>query len=854
MSFFAKGRDSMRKSLNVKIKKASLIIKLSLFVIIGILIAYSLFLTREKLMKNANEMGMLLAESYAYEEENRVDFYTMLLDLEGQYLIEKVENKDADVTIQEWMISFSSNINKNLGENIIDPYAVVDGKIIGANPWEGDADYEYKNSSWYKKALDAEGKAIYTDVYEDVVTGRQVITLAKSLGSTNNVLAFDITIDKLHAHQNKADLPKGSYFYLFDSHNNLLYSSQDVDMSSEKTTAYLNELAEQARSGEMHSYDAIVKDINGESSGIYFYLLNNDWISVITIPVNSILQDGWDDTIVFLFILCIACFITIMLLTLQTYKESKKNQFSSDTLHILGDSYYAIYRINVETETYTTIKSVEDIKQRLGTHGDYQQFIDVMKEVVKPEIYNEFTESFSIRNIRKLMQEGVREFGGDYKRRFGDEYRWVNIRVIYNDSLEINEVILCFREIDESKKRELRQYELLKTSLETANITVKKKLAFFNNASHDMRTPLNAVLGLTELIKKKGVEDEQIRDYINKIDKSGQQLLTLINDILEMSRLEQGKGEYLNYQPMDLVQCIEEGVSTFTELAKKEHKNIELEVDVTNPNVLCDAARLHQILNNLISNALKYSMENASIYVSLKELYHQQNYSKYQISVQDTGIGMTDEFLEQIFEPFTRETTFMPNNVHGTGLGMPIVKALVQQMSGEITVHSELGKGSTFTVIIPLQISEKKKENEEIAVHEDTFVLDGKVILLAEDNEINMEIAKETLSMLGADVIEAWNGEEAVDAYVRNEHKIDIILMDMQMPEMDGCTAAKYIRNLDSRKAKTIPIIAVTANVFAEDIAKTKEAGMDAHIAKPIDFTELTKIISNCLENKQKNN
>ena len=497
-----------------------------------------------------------------------------------------------------------------------------------------------------------------------------------------------------------------------------------------------------------------------------------------------------------------------------------------------------------------SIKSNEDVKERLGASGDYQLLMDVMKEVVRPEIYEEFAQSFSVKNIRKLIQEGIREFGGDYKRRFGDEYRWVNVRIIYNDSLGINEVILCFREIDESKKRELRQYELLRTSLETANITVKKKLAFFSNASHDMRTPLNAILGLTELIKKKGIEDEQIKDYINKIDKSGQQLLTLINDILEMSRLEQGKGEYLNYQPMDLVQCVEESVSTFTELADKEKKNMKLEVNVTHPNVLCDANRLHQILNNLISNALKYSMENASIKVSLTELYHKQNYSKYQISVQDTGIGMSKEFLDKIFEPFARETMFMSNNVHGTGLGMPIVKTLVQQMSGEITVHSELGKGSTFTVIIPLQISEKKKEIQDPLVEQDAFTLEGKVILLAEDNEINMEIAKETLSMLGAEVIEAWNGQEAVDAYVHNEGRIDAILMDMQMPKMDGCTATKYIRNLDSRDAKTIPIIAVTANVFAEDIAKTKEAGMNGHIAKPIDFMELTKIIQNCLHNE----
>lgn len=195
----------MKKIQNMNVKKTSLIIKLSMVFIIGVLVAYAIFLTRDKLMKNANEMGMLLAESYAYKEENRIDFYTMLLGLEEKYLVERIESQEDEESIQEWMTSFSSNLNENLGSDIIDPYAVINGKIIGANPWDGDESYDYENSNWYQEALDAKGEAIYTDVYEDVITGKQVITLAKSFGDTKNVLAFDIALEKFHAHQNKAD-------------------------------------------------------------------------------------------------------------------------------------------------------------------------------------------------------------------------------------------------------------------------------------------------------------------------------------------------------------------------------------------------------------------------------------------------------------------------------------------------------------------------------------------------------------------------------------------------------------------------------------------------------------------------
>ena len=211
---------------------------------------------------------------------------------------------------------------------------------------------------------------------------------------------------------------------------------------------------------------------------------------------------------------------------------------------------------------------------------------------------------------------------------------------------------------------------------------------------------------------------------------------------------------------------------------------------------------------------------------------------------------MTEEFQSHLFEPFSREATFTSQKVTGTGLGMPIVKTLVQQMSGEITVRSTLGKGSTFTVTIPLQIADEEIPPKNVAVqNQSSFSLEGKTILLAEDNEINMEVASECLSMIGANVLQAWNGQEAVELFSSKENgEIDAILMDMQMPVMDGCSAAKAIRSLRRTDAQTVPIIAVTANVFAEDIAKTTEAGMNAHISKPIDFRQLQQVLEDCLK------
>lgn len=302
----------------------------------------------------------------------------------------------------------------------------------------------------------------------------------------------------------------------------------------------------------------------------------------------------------------------------------------------------------------------------------------------------------------------------------------------------------------------------------------------------------------------------------------------------------------MNNQTFDLRQCIEECTETFRLQADAEKKQFHVDYALHSSMVLGDASRFGQVMNNLLSNAFKFTNEGDSVSVSVKQ-FEDKTYSQYQIIVKDTGIGMSEEFLKHIFEPYARETTFCSKQVVGTGLGMPIVKNLVTQMSGQIHVDSELGKGTTFTITVPFTVvrEEKKptvsgKEADQIG----TFSLNGKCILLAEDNMVNMEIATEILSMNGLEIIQAWNGKEALDKF-RDSHpfQIDAVLMDMQMPQMDGCEAARQIRSLARPDAKTVPIIAVTANAFAEDIAATTAAGMDAHVSKPIDFQILCKTL-----------
>ena len=311
--------------------------------------------------------------------------------------------------------------------------------------------------------------------------------------------------------------------------------------------------------------------------------------------------------------------------------------------------------------------------------------------------------------------------------------------------------------------------------------------------------------------------------------------------------MEQGKLAMNNCE-MDLKECISECLETYQVQADMEKKTLNIRLDIDYPKVMGDSVRIVQLLNNLLSNAFKFTKGNDVISVSVSQAGEREKNDtvKYRIIVSDTGTGISRDFLPHLFEPYTREVRFSAKTVAGTGLGMSITRNLVEQMNGEITVESELGKGSEFTVILPFTLAgpEQESASSDNLAEPDPGKLEGRRILLVEDNMVNMELAAEMLGLQGMEVFQAWNGREAVELFAASEHfHFDAVLMDMQMPEMDGCEAARRIRAMNRPDAESVLIIAVTANAFAEDIAATTAAGMNTHIAKPIDFKNLFQIL-----------
>ena len=385
-------------------------------------------------------------------------------------------------------------------------------------------------------------------------------------------------------------------------------------------------------------------------------------------------------------------------------------------------------------------------------------------------------------------------------------------------------------------------------ALQTAENANKAKTDFLSNMSHDIRTPMNAIIGITSLIRHDAGNKEKVIEYADKIDISSQHLLGIINDVLDMSKIEAGKTVF-KYSDFSILDFIQELDTIFhTQIYEKQQTLTIIKENIQHEWVNGDQVHLMQIFSNLLSNAVKYTQEGGEIQFFVEECETKSSvYAKYRFLVSDNGMGMSADFKETIFDPFTRAESSVTNKVQGTGLGMAITKNLVEAMGGTIDVDSELGQGSCFEVLMDLKIAEDS--TVALAAQEETDEQDGNILqgmrfLCAEDNELNAEILTELLKIEGAECTICENGEEILKAFEQSAPgDYDMILMDVQMPVMNGYEAAKAIRRSSHELAKSIPIIAMTANAFSEDIQHSLAAGMNEHISKPVDMKILKKTI-----------
>lgn len=825
-----------------------------LFLILIFMSAFSLFYLRKNLLKDMRQVGRGLVMGYSMEQENSFEYYENLLNFGVGYI---AGNEDGSNSIKDRLEQYFEQAEWMAGEDILlEPYVVVDEKVIGKGDIPENPRDEIQKAICNEKDSYSDGKSIYTDAYYDSLTNKPGVTILKKYGK-GDILAFDVSLENFWINNIDArELPRGSAYYICDSQGAILYQQeQEKGKQESDRLTYLQDIYPQAlKSSFALKGNVFYVDTEGTRKAMYACVMQNGWYSILAIPEEYIMRT-WYDTLRLYIAVYLVFILLFVFVKVESYKGRKKAASMSETLHILANSCFALYRLDVGKGTYEIIKISDFARERLPVQGDYSELVSVCKQVVVNDMGEDLAEKFSLANIKKQIDQENHNFGGDFLCCIDGKTQWYNVRLLFATVSKKDKVVISVHMVDAEKQWQLQRQELLEEAIETAESSVESQRQFFANMSHDMRTPLNVILGMSELAENHLGEQTKLQDYLEKIKFSGRQLLMLINDILEVASLE--RGIELEKEKFNMRTNIEEYMDVFRTQASQQRKHFLLSCKMEHEEVYGDVRRLDQVLQNLLSNAIKFTDEGGTISVKVSEK-ECDTHVIYQFEIADTGIGMSEKFLKKIFAPYERERRLDAKSKEGTGLGMPIVRHIVGLMGGEINVESKVNQGTRFTITIPFEFvcqeerEEKKKQiviEKEMESEQTEFILRGKRILLVEDYELNMELATELLEEQGAIVLQARNGKEAVEAVEKEQpYTIDAVLMDMQMPVMDGCEAARAIRGLERPDCMTLPIIALTANAYAEDIVRTERAGMDAHVSKPIDMKVLCNILTKLMK------
>jgi len=599
------------------------------------------------------------------------------------------------------------------------------------------------------------------------------------------------------------------------------------------------------RKNTLYSYH-----VDGEATvGCVSYIgRDSDFFLVLNFPPKAyqeMIRNASMNGAVLLFCL-IGLFLTaaifyIVGFLLQKKKLLEETKSSNDIHSAMSCLFENFVLVNAATRTYHYIEGMPDVGH-IPTDGAYDLFADdLLKRFPNEREREEAAREISFGHLTELMNQGSDIVSCNLHAPIRDE-EWFtyNFIVISRDADgRVAEFIIARQDITKLQKKEEENRRILERARDEAEKGNRAKSDFLSSMSHDIRTPMNAIIGYTNIAMDRIDDREMVSESLKKIATSSSYLLSLINDVLDMSKIESGKVQ-INANECDLLQVLEKIADLTRSQASRKRLDISFNADgIKHPLVIADELRLEQILINITGNAVKYTPEGGKVSITAEETQGPaENRGRYRFIVRDTGIGMSEDFLPHIFESFSRETTSTINKIQGTGLGMAITSRLVRLMGGEISVSSRLNEGSQFTVELELPYWQRDEKTAAAGGSEtpEQIDLEGKRVLLVEDNDINAEIATLVLSGYGIVTERASNGREGLDMVAgKGEGYYDAVLMDIQMPVMNGYEATREIRRLEGRYPKSLPIIAMSANAYEEDIKEALDSGMNGHIAKPFD-------------------
>lgn len=628
------------------------------------------------------------------------------------------------------------------------------------------------------------------------------------------------------------------------------FKNKDISENS-----VLRELSRVEKNGRLNFIKADGKAYWGYRSACEGYVI------YIYYPFFTVFSGSFAAAAIFAAVYFFVCVMFFAVRSRALFENQQKletsNRQLTETVQMLKSLetiYFTLFYVDLSNDSYNTIYIAPWLKDRTPQDGSYTDLKDLfINTMVIPDFHNEIEHKMSVSYIREtLSQENItdvrKSFYTDYQSIRGAEIRWCRVTVTvvdYDGSGKPAHILALLQDVNREKAKETEYQEQILREAHEAKVANLAKTEFLRRISHDIRTPINGIQGYIDMAASQPNDLEVQQNCRKKATAVLHTLLGLVNSVLDMSKLESNDIS-IESQPFDLTELLDEINTVLVPQAKEKNISfVHLRQDALPISHLIGSPRhISQILLNIAGNSLKYGRSGGHTRLDTQLISNTEHEATYEFICADDGIGMSEEFQKHLFEPFSQEAVNARTTYEGVGLGLSIVKKLVDALGGTITCHSEKDVGTTFRVQLTFRIDENYSEDEKSDEPMKTNVLEGKNVLLTEDNELNMEIAEFLLTEHGAKVTKAWNGKEAADIFSASEIGFfDIIFMDIMMPVMDGIEAARTIRALDRADAATVPIAAMSANAFTDDIKRSLDAGMNAHISKPIDEKSLISAV-----------
>ena len=792
----------------------------------------------------------------------------------GKTISEKIDSEQSMVRRQKETLESMTSSDIDQIDAVMDLFAsdeysialVLDNTVYPRN-----STYVFEN---IPDEIGEEGEILAPYISEN--SGKRVIALVHKITFQDGVtgtLIREIAANSLNEAFSVSFLRNRGHSYLINRNGDILFRSTTArgNKTSGNLFAILRNEDENDKTGINEIADTVsdgdsgwaVFSYNGENNLYYFSpVQSTDWylVSVVLTDVLNVQTENiLIRTLILVGIIMLGVAVLSGLLIYQEHQNLKlldAENTSEKQMLIESNSEVKtiILGVNPEADTYKLLSSSPEEKRIEAASGKkFSELISVFADEIDEQYRKEYKNKFGTQKLKELEKQQHQNIYYEFTVNRNGEKHWIGAEAVAIHLKNQDSVIVYSeRIIDEAKKEEQERRQLLETALDMAEQASHAKTTFLNSMSHDIRTPMNAIIGFTALAASHIDDTELVMTYLQKISTSGKHLLSLINDILDMSRIESGSIK-IEEEQVHLPELLQD-IRTIVQ-PDIEAKQMDFLVDtneITNEDVMCDKLHLSQILLNLLSNAVKYTPPGGDIAVRvIQKPFARPEYACYEFIVKDNGIGMSEEFQAHVFETFSREQTRTVSGIQGTGLGMAIAKNIVDMMGGTISVHSKAEVGTEFIVTMQFRVCEaaKKSATPDLTDALKTeFDLRGKKILLAEDNELNREIVTAILEDAGIEVTSVKDGIEAVEAAAASAPgQYDLILMDIQMPLMDGYTATREIRTLKNPEIADIPIIALTANAFDSDRKKALRTGMNGYIAKPISMEKLMEVMREVL-------